>query len=128
MEPERNQPGRTRKRSLAGRTSKPPAERGPARGDIIEPAAYLLPTTPLVLAARPAVTLGNLMKTNLDQALGDLQGAVVTRVETASHQAMLVLAREGRPPLRILLEGCPYQDTRCTSCSCDPDSFRLTIT
>ena len=67
------------------------------------------------------------MKTNLHEALGDMEGAVVTRAEIRGHRAELVLVREGRPGVRLVLEGCPYQDTRCESCSCDPDGFRLAI-
>lgn len=69
----------------------------------------------------------NLMKTDLTQTLGNLKEAVITRSEVTPGTALIVVAREGQPSLRILLEGCQYQDTRCASCSCDPDTYRLTL-
>lgn len=55
-------------------------------------------------------------------AFSNLKGLIVTEVEVEGNSASIKFGDK-----ILLLQGCPYNDSRCDLCSCDKEKFRVTL-
>ena len=56
-------------------------------------------------------------------AFSDLEGLIVTEVSVKGNSVRIDFGDK-----RLSLKGCPYNDARCESCSCDKSSFKVSLT
>lgn len=66
------------------------------------------------------------MPPEVEQALEAMEGAVITRSTVANGKATLIAVSE-QATFALTVEGCDWNDERCSKCSCDKSKVSIRV-